>query len=69
AKKALKNSKTGESYGSVTLTIGVALYRPGEPLSSLVQRADEGLYLGKARGRNCVVSEEDLDALPLAEAS
>lgn len=60
AKKELKNSKSGESYGCVTLSIGVARYRTGEPLSDLIQRADEGLYQGKETGRNRVVSETEL---------
>ena len=60
AKKELKNSKNGASYGCVTLSIGVARYRSGEPLSDLIQRADEGLYQGKETGRNRVVSETEL---------
>ena len=69
AKKELKNSKSGENYGCVTLSIGVARYRHGEPLSELVQRADQGLYQGKADGRNRVVSERELRGPDLKAAA
>ncbi len=38
----------------VTVSIGIAEYRPGETLSSLVGRADEALYGAKNSGRNRV---------------
>ena len=57
ASKELKNTKTGKSFGTVTLSIGVAQFRFGETLDALVQRADEGLYRAKHEGRNRVVEE------------
>jgi diguanylate cyclase (GGDEF)-like protein/PAS domain S-box-containing protein len=39
---------------SVTVSIGGALARPGDNLETLVARADERLYAGKAGGRNRV---------------
>ncbi len=39
----------------VTISIGVAQYRPGEPLEPLVERADQALYLAKQNGRNQVM--------------
>jgi diguanylate cyclase len=42
----------------LTVTIGVASYAPGDDQTSLVRRADEAMYRGKAAGRNrCVVEE------------
>ena len=38
----------------VTVSIGIAEYRPGEPVSSLIGRADEALYGAKHAGRNRV---------------
>ncbi len=36
----------------VTATIGVAISR-GDPLEEVLQRADDAMYLGKEKGRNC----------------
>lgn len=41
--------------GAVTVSIGVAEYRPGDSVDSLLARADGALYLAKAQGRNRVV--------------
>ena len=50
--RRLVNRATGDSYGTVTMSLGVALYRPGEPLESLVERADDALYRAKREGRD-----------------
>lgn len=55
----------GENIGKITVSIGVASFQMGEPLSRLIERADQALYLAKANGRNQVMSEDDLYA-PLA---
>ncbi|WP_053936628.1 GGDEF domain-containing protein [Amantichitinum ursilacus] len=39
---------------TVTVSIGIATLRPGEPISEWVARADERLYAAKAAGRNCI---------------
>jgi len=36
----------------VTLSLGVAQHRPGEPRDALVRRADDALYVAKNHGRN-----------------
>ena len=59
AKKIMKRS-TIEDLGTITLSVGIGRYRPGEPLSDLMKRADEALYLCKASGRNQVLTEEKL---------
>lgn len=59
--KKVVNRRTGETLGQVTLSIGVARLRPGESAAELVHRADEAMYRAKARGRNCVVTDEQLD--------
>jgi diguanylate cyclase len=61
ASKRITRRGTGESLGVVTLSLGVAAFVPGEPLSRLVSRADQALYLAKRTGRNRVALESDLD--------
>jgi diguanylate cyclase len=40
----------------ITLTFGVAVFNtPGESLTRVISRADNALYEGKQRGKNCVV--------------
>lgn len=41
----------------VTVSIGVALYKPGDRVETLLKRADDALYRAKGRGRNQVVTE------------
>jgi diguanylate cyclase (GGDEF)-like protein len=38
----------------VTISIGVALVRPGETMDAALRRADEALYRAKREGRNRV---------------
>ncbi len=42
----------------VTCTLGVAQYRPGEAVETLISRADAAMYRGKETGRNRVVLDE-----------
>ncbi|MTJ82075.1 MAG: GGDEF domain-containing protein [Telmatospirillum sp.] len=58
--KKVVNRRTGANLGQITLSIGVAEYRPGEPSSELVHRADEALYLAKGSGRDKVASESEI---------
>ncbi|MDI6798167.1 MAG: GGDEF domain-containing protein, partial [Desulfatibacillaceae bacterium] len=41
---------------SITISIGVASYEPGESIESLLARADAAMYSAKAQGRNCVAA-------------
>ena len=58
--KKLRNLKTGATLGTITLSVGVSVYEPGEPLSGFFERADEALYLAKASGRNQVCTERQV---------
>lgn len=58
AGKALKRRDTGETFGSITVSIGVARFRhEGDTLLTLIKRADDALYASKHNGRNQVTKE------------
>ena len=44
----------GKTLREVTVSIGVAQFREGDTLDSLLDRSDKGLYLAKEKGRNRV---------------
>lgn len=54
----LRHIVAGHGFGQVgpvTISLGVARYRQGEPREALLRRADESLYDAKRTGRNKVV--------------
>jgi diguanylate cyclase len=55
----LKIKGTGESISQITISLGIALYRDGESIESVIKRADEALYQAKDTGRDKTVSECD----------
>jgi diguanylate cyclase len=59
--KELMRRSTGETLGRVTISLGVANWRKGDTVASLLERADACLYAAKHGGRNCVVAETALD--------
>ncbi|MEX2614608.1 MAG: diguanylate cyclase [Alphaproteobacteria bacterium] len=65
ASKRIRKKATGEDFGNITMSMGVAVFKPGEPLPDLIQRADQGLYHAKATGRNRVVTEQELERAEL----
>ena len=58
--REIVNRSNGQKVGTVTVSIGAAQFSQGEPLTSLVERADAGLYAAKENGRNRVVCENEL---------
>jgi len=60
--KELVKKTTGESLGRITISIGVAVYRPDEAVDAFIHRADTCLYAAKDAGRNTVKCETDADA-------
>jgi diguanylate cyclase len=46
----------------ITFSAGVALFRPTEESVTILNRADQAMYLAKKSGKNRVMTEVDLDA-------
>lgn len=65
--KALKVTKTQVTIGIVTVSCGVAQIRDSDSVDSVVDRADQALYLAKESGRDKVMSENDLPPIPQGE--
>jgi len=57
--KELIKKSTNENLGTITLSLGVARYRPGESTEDLFHRADACLYAAKHAGRDNVKCEAD----------
>lgn len=51
----LKHTKTGEQFGKVTISIGIASFRAEESADALIQRCDKALYRAKSLGRDRTV--------------
>ena len=50
--RELVKRSTGESLGKVTISLGIAAFRPGDSCISLLERADQCMYRAKRAGRN-----------------
>ncbi|KAA0014383.1 sensor domain-containing diguanylate cyclase [Billgrantia pellis] len=55
-RQAIAEHDFGIATGQITVSIGLAEYRLGEPRDALIARADRSLYAAKHQGRNRVVS-------------
>lgn len=64
--KKLVRKSTGETLGHVTVSIGVAQYRPGEPASQLLNRLASAHELAVRRGGNQIVSEAAIEMVTAA---
>ncbi len=58
--KEWKIKGTGETMGKITISMGVAVYAMNEPEKTLIQRADDALFLAKENGRDQIMTQDDL---------
>ena len=63
AKRTIRNKNSGEHFGKITMSFGVAACTKNDSVDSLTKRADSALYLAKSDGRNMVQSEQQLDTV------
>ena len=59
--KELIKRSTSENLGRITVSLGVAMFRPGDTAATLYERADKCLYTAKRSGRNRVICETDAE--------
>jgi len=58
ASKELKRKDTGQTFGTITVSIGVARFkREEDTLPTMIKRADDAMYESKRAGRNKVTQE------------
>jgi diguanylate cyclase (GGDEF)-like protein len=64
----LRVSGNGQTLGSVTVSIGVAMYpQDGRNIEALMQSADRSLYVAKDNGRNQVVFAAQVSGSPFLQ--
>lgn len=69
SKRSIKNKNTGQDFGKITMSFGIAEYSNNEIQEAIIQRADAALYLAKDNGRNRVQLETDLKNDDIKQAS
>jgi diguanylate cyclase len=50
---SLKLKTTAMSLGSLTVSIGIGAFNPGDNSETLISQADQAMYTAKEAGRNC----------------
>jgi diguanylate cyclase len=55
--KEWKIKRNNTQMGKITVSMGIAAYRPGDTVKALVERADEALYRAKNNGRDRIEIE------------
>lgn len=59
--KNLRDKKSGNDMGRITISIGVTAFQYGEAVGQFIYRADQALYHAKNSGRDKVCSDSDID--------
>jgi diguanylate cyclase len=58
---SLEDIQAGHTL-SITVSIGISIYRDGDSLKTITDRADQALYTAKRFGKNRVVSEDEINS-------
>jgi len=65
SKMRLTHKSMAQPLGSITVSIGISVYRKGDTGAALLERADKALYRAKHTGRNLVCTEAMVSAAEL----
>lgn len=57
----LRDKKSGNDMGRITISIGVTTFKYGESVGQFIYRADQAMYHAKNSGRDKVCSDSDVD--------
>ncbi len=60
SKMEWRHKASGKNMGKITISLGVAQYKPNESKKKFIERTDKALYFAKSHGRNMVANENDL---------
>lgn len=52
SRRTIYHNRTGQSFGPMTISAGLARSQPGDDLETALQRADAQMYAAKSTGRN-----------------
>jgi diguanylate cyclase len=58
--KEWKLKESGESMGSITVSMGISIYDMNESGEAMIKRADDALYMAKKAGRNQIITQASL---------
>jgi diguanylate cyclase len=59
-RKGLVEKRSSSDAVSITVSVGVAQFRPNETATSLLERADAAMYQAKHRGNNQVYASQEI---------
>jgi diguanylate cyclase len=67
--KEWKLKESGESMGTITVSMGISIYAMNESGDTMIKRADDALFMAKRAGRNRVVTQAALTDSPVSAST